>query len=179
MRLELRSRFLTYVGNDRDLLELLTQRLDPTIYHLDRRRADAWSPHDVTPSWRCDRVVLLDHVETPKSRAALEALAAYDAGVPVIVLLERESPTRLTAAGHARMHGADRLVLKPIVEWRHLHDAIAGAFRRLAHWRTRLEQPCALYNAIPVGLPCESPPSNGIDAPADATGHGAPELALC
>ncbi len=147
MPLELRPRILTYVGNDRGMLDVLARCLDPETYRLEHYRPADWSLDAVTPSWRCERVVLLDHFESQGSHPYLEQLTRHDAGVPVVVLLDRTDELRLTAAGLARLHGAERLVLKPLRDTANLTAAIADAFRKLDHWKARLDQPCFLENA--------------------------------
>lgn len=150
MLLEMRPRILTYVGNDRGMLNVLARCLDPTTHRIEHYRPEDWSLHAVTPSWRCDRVVLIDHFEAEASHQILEDLSRHDAGVPVVVVVERSHDARLTVAGLARLHGADRLVLKPVRETAILTAAIDKAFRRLDHWRARLEQPCFLENGGPM-----------------------------
>jgi len=144
MPLEMRPRILTYVGNDRGILDVLAQCLDPETYRIQHYRPADWSLDALTPSWRCERVVLLDHFEAQESHPLLERLTNHDAGVPVVVLMERTDDLRLTAAGLARLHGADRLVLKPLRDTASLTAAIAQAFRKLDHWKARLDQPCFL-----------------------------------
>jgi DNA-binding NtrC family response regulator len=182
MRLAMRPRFLTYVGNDRGMLDLLSTCLDASMYRIEHCRAEEWTLDAVTPSWRCERVVLIDHFETTVARRVLEELAQHDAGVPVVVMVETASRSRMTVAGAARLHGADRIVLKPVEDVSLLRYAIEAAFRRLDHWRARLEQPCGLDNAVPItetinGFGSMGAPNGG--ASSGIGGRAANEFAPC
>lgn len=182
MRLVMRPRFLTYVGNDRGLLELLAHEFDSRTYRIEHCRIEDWAQRSLAPSWRCERVVLLDHFELPTAQHILGELSRCDAGVPVVVLIESWRRTRMTVAGAARLHGADRMVLKPIEDSASLRDAIEAAFRRLDHWRARFEQPCALENVVPVTEEIDRTGSIGAErstAPSVSRGQNTDLLASC
>lgn len=144
MRLDETPRILTYVGRDQDTWELLLRCFDAKDTRVERFSGDSGQLKAILPSWRCQRVVMIDHFEEPESVEILEQLARCDAGIPVIVLLEGGHPERLTAAGLARLHGAERLAIKPIVEPARLMSVVDDAFRRLDHWRAYLTRPFTL-----------------------------------
>ena len=181
MRLDEFPRILTYVGRDRSTMEVLRRLCEDGAYQLEICRNSSVARFMVGPGWRCDRLIVLDHFEELESNRFLEQLSRYDAGIPVIALLDGENPARLTYAGLARLHGADTIAVKPIVELDVFQAAVDLAFRRLDHWRVHFCQTCVMENFWPAPLRhaiSGASPATPMNAEADAVeAHGADAMA--
>jgi DNA-binding NtrC family response regulator len=142
---------LTYVGQDHAALAELTRRfaygnlvvesIDPAASgSLDTTgdTTDELAPLELWPAEDWYRVVVLDFdVSTDAGLNLLSRMRAAHAGIPVIVVAEREG-LRLTQQSLSWMHGADALVFKPLATAETLDDVVADAVRRLERWRETL-----------------------------------------
>jgi hypothetical protein len=170
-----------YVGRDRSTLEVLQRLCDDGIYQLETCPDSFVARFVAGPSWRCDRLIFLDHFEEFESNRFLEQLTRHDAGIPVMAILDGENPARLTYAGLARMHGADTIAVKPIVDLAALRAAVDLAFRKLEHWRAHFRHTCVLENFWPAPSrhePAYASPATPMNAEAVAVeAHGAAAMA--
>lgn len=144
MRRESAHRIVLYVGDDPAVWESLKRSCPQPEYRVEQVKSCQERLQGISPSWRCECVVVVDHLEDAETAAILADLSRRDAGVPLIALVDREHPARLTAAGLARLHGVHRLVVKPWADRTELFTAVESAFDWLDHWKGYLNQPLSL-----------------------------------
>jgi hypothetical protein len=168
MRFGAAIRILQYVGRDQHVWDALRRSFAGPEYRLEhaRRELNRWP--GLEPSWRCGCVVVIDHVEEAEAAKFMEELARHDAGVPMIALVDGEHPARLTAAGLARLHGVQRLVVKPLPDSSTLCAAVETAFDWLDHWKQYLQQALAL-NCDSVNTPRRATPTLSLSPEPTAT----------